>query len=203
MLVRLALDTRAQHPQADEDRLEALNIRTHEGYCAFLVRVYGFEAAVEHALGRLEDIDPLIVRSGMRALRLQRDLTALGMSAEAIEKLQLSQHIHLRSWSQAFGWLFVLERQSLLSGLIRRHLLRAIGPHIEPATSYLASYGESPGTRFRQFGIAVSAHASRNAPGPIIRAANEAFRSQRQWYSRHGGSSTLSPTRVAAYAALG
>ena len=202
MLVRLALETSVQHAQADEDRLAALSIRTREAYRAFLARVYGFEVAVEHALARLEDLDPLIIRSGMRTVRLQDDLAALGMTAEQAAALPLSPHIHLRSWSQAFGWLFVLERQTLLSGLIRRHLMRSIGKDIEPAATYLASYGDTPGARFRAFGIAVSAYAARNTPGPIVRAANEAFRAQRHWYSQHGGSS-LSRTRVAAYAALG
>lgn len=190
MLVRLALDTAVHHTQADEDRLAALQITTRDEYRRFLVRIYGFEAAVERGLERLEEHDPLLARGSTRTARLQADLEALGMTAAAIEKLPRSSLVQIRTWSIAFGWLFVLERQTLLAGLIRRHLLHVLGYGIQPACSYLAMYGETPGARFRSFGVAVSEHAARYVPGPIVAAAGDAFRAQRQWYRRTREEST-------------
>jgi heme oxygenase len=182
MLVRLALETRDHHAQADEDRLAALQIRTTDEYRVFLGRVFGFEVRVEQELARLEDEDAVLVRSGMRAVRLHDDLAALGMTRDEIAMLPRSGHVRIPSWSHAFGWLFVLERHALLSGLIRRHLLHAIGRDVAPACSYLAMYGETPGARFRDFGRAVSAYAARHRPSTVVAAAVDAFRAERHWY---------------------
>jgi heme oxygenase len=185
MLVRVALETTIHHAAADEDRLTALDIETVDDYLAVLTRIYGFETEVEAALDKVTDLDAAFVRDRAKAARLHQDLTVLGMTPDDIVPLPKISTISIRSAAQALGWMFVLERHTLLAGLIRRHVVRALGEEILPATSYLAAYGDTPGARFRAFGAALCAYAHTFPPAAIVLAANEAFRAQRQWYATH------------------
>lgn len=201
MLVRVALETRTHHAAADEDRLTALDVETVDTYRAFLTRIYGIEVEVEAALAKVTDLDAAFVRDRAKAARLQQDLVVLGMTPDDIIPLPKVSTITIRSAAQALGWMFVLERHALLSGLIRRHVVRALGDDILPATSYLAAYGDTPGARFRAFGAALCAYAHTHAPASIVLAANEAFRAQRQWYATHAVTRTRAPSARAYSAA--
>src|SRR4051812_24994539 len=191
MLVRLALETATHQTQSDEDRLTALDIANAAGYRAFLVRVYGFEAAVEAALDKVPDIDMSFVRDRAKTPRLEHDLRALGMSPEDIATLPRAGTLTIRSAAQALGWLFVIERHTLLHGLLRRHVERTLGDAARNATTYFQAYGGTPGARFRELGAALCAYAHTYPPVTIVTAAKEAFRSQRHWYAS-------SPARRAA-----
>ena len=176
MLVRLALDTSIHHQQADDDRLSAIELRSARGYGVFLQQVYGFEAAVEAAIARA-DVEPMFTHGRYKSELLRSDLAALGAPVD----LPLAE-ISIRSPAQAMGWLFVIERQTLLSGLVRRHIQRTLA---DPPVDYLSAYGETPGIRFRALGEALGIQAQRHTPRAIVAGANEAFRAQRSWYE-HG-----------------
>jgi heme oxygenase len=191
MLVRLALETANHQQHADEERLAALEIAGVADYRAFLVRVFGFEASVEDALARVTDIEPSFVRDRAKTARLQQDLRALGMSPEDIATLPRAATLTIRSAAQALGWLFVIERHTLLHGLLRRHVERTLGDAAHNATTYFQAYGGTPGARFRELGTALCAYAHTYPPATIVAAATEAFRSQRHWYAS-------SPARRAA-----
>ncbi|NVB81406.1 MAG: biliverdin-producing heme oxygenase [Kofleriaceae bacterium] len=182
MLVRLALETRLHHKQADSDRLAMMEVATGYAYRACLARIYGLEASVEVALSRIADIDPSLVRARVKAGRLRDDLLALGMSSHDIATLPLAT-LHVRTSAQALGWMFVVERLTLLSGLIRRHLSRLLPIEMNIGSRYLTPYGDAPGAQFRAFGDAVARYAIDIHPDAIVSAANEAFRAQRLWYS--------------------
>ena len=182
MLVRLALETTLHHPSADEDRLGAMDIATVADYRAFLLRVYGFEAPVEQAIGRIADLDPALLRSRSKTSLLRHDLMALGATSEELEHVCSFHAIHLRTFAHALGWLYALERHTLVSGLIRRHVLHVLGTTFEGATTYLNAYGTTPGARFRALGETLGRYAQEFPPTVIIAAACEAFRAQRQWY---------------------
>ena len=179
MLLRLALETARHHTHADEDRLRALSIRTAADYRAFLLRAYGFEVPVEAAIGRVLELDRAVLRERSKAERLTHDLGSLGVDAR---ECPLAGGVVLRSVPQALGWLFVIERHTLLAGLIRRHVLRALGDEVGNAVSYLSVYGQAPGARFRELGEHLGAYAEHYTPAAIIAAAGEAFRAQRQWH---------------------
>jgi heme oxygenase len=172
MLVRLALDTRCHHPLADEDRLAALSIATLADYRTFLLSIYGFEGSVERALHRLPQIDDLLARLPSRMDALRRDLLALDANPEA------RAIIDIPSFAHALGWLFVVERQALLAGLLRRHLLHTLGD--QTPCEYLTF--DSPGARVRAYGDFASEVATKLRPTTIVTAANEAFRVQHAWY---------------------
>ncbi|MBA3460864.1 MAG: biliverdin-producing heme oxygenase [Deltaproteobacteria bacterium] len=185
MLVRVALETSNHHAAADEDRLTALDIETVDDYRSFLTRIYGFEVEVEAALAKVVDLDAAFVRDRAKTARLHHDLVVLGLTSEDIIPMPKVSTLTIRNAAQALGWMFVLERHTLLAGLIRRHVVRTLGYEILPGTSYLAAYGDTPGARFRAFGAALCAYAHTYPPASIVLAANEAFRAQRQWYATH------------------
>ena len=173
MLVRLALDTGIHHQQADDDRLAAIDISTPSEYEAFLRRVYGFEAAVEDAIARA-GLEPMITHGRCKADLLLADLRNASCPRA---------HVAIHSAASAIGWLYVIERHTLLSGLICRHIQRTLEG--APVSS-LNAYGDAPGIRFRALGDALGVYAQRHSPRSIVSGAGEAFRAQREWYA-HGG----------------
>ncbi len=179
MLIRLALETRPHHVAADETRLRLMDVRSRAEYRAELVRIYGFEAAVESALLRVKDLDGQLVRDRLRTDRLRDDLVALGVTPEVVDWLPVARSIPISSASQALGWLYVMERHTLVAGLLRRHIQRMLGKDLCGAVSYLTV--ASPGNRIRELGEAIGRQANERTPASIIAAAHEAFRAQRQW----------------------
>jgi heme oxygenase len=186
MLLRVALETRVHHNIADADRLAVMDARDRSTYRTFLERVHGFESSVETAIVRAPDLDAALVRSMMKTARLRQDLTALGLELDEIDQLPAATAPNIRTAAQALGWMFVLERHTLLSGLIRRHLSRYLAREMAIASAYLSAYGDTPGARFRIFGDALGDYGRRYAPDFIVAAAREAFRAQRQWYMAAG-----------------
>lgn len=182
MLVRLGLETSQHHAPADEDRLSALAITTVAEYRAFLLRVFGFETPVEDAISKLRHLELRFVRDRARTPLLESDLLALGLSKTQLAETPRSTAISIHSVADALGWIFVLERQTLLAGLVCRQLQQTLGQ--TTPTAYLGAYGDSPGARFRELGTRIGNLAHVHTPAAIVDAANAAFRAQRQWY-RH------------------
>jgi heme oxygenase len=181
MLLRLGFETQQHHAVADADRIALMEVRSCGEYRTRLARTYGFEAPVETALATL--LDAALVREHAKAHCLRHDLQTLGLTAEDI--VMLPQYAtRITSVAQALGWMFVIERHTLVSGLIRRQLAHRFGAALQDAASYLAAYGDTPGARFRTLCSAIDEYATQQAANPrlIVAAACEAFRAQRQWY---------------------
>jgi heme oxygenase len=182
MLVRLGIETSIYHANADDDRLEALSIRTIDEYRAFLVRVFGFEAPVEEALGGVRELELRFLRERARVPLLRHDILELGWSEHQLAQCPRVSPITIHGAAEALGWMFVLERQTLLAGLIRRQMQGVLGPTI-PA-GYLGAYGDKPGARFRAFGSGLGDLAHSLKPAAIIEGASAAFRAQHHWYQQ-------------------
>jgi heme oxygenase len=182
MLVRLANETAPHHATADDTRLAAMNVASRNAYRAALRRIYGFESSVEHAMLRIRELDAAFIEERMRSRLLREDLRALGLSEVEIGSTAYSASPCIDSPAHAIGWLFVLERQMLVSGLIKRQIERVLGGRVHGATAYFSAYGDTPGATFRAFADGVSKLARRHPPNMIVAGAVEAFRAQRQWY---------------------
>jgi heme oxygenase len=199
MLLRVALETANHHAYADGDRLALMDAGSRADYQSFLARVLGFESVVEEAVTRVHDLDPLLMRGFLKTSRLRKDLRALGATPHDIEVLPSASVGVIRTVPQALGWMFVLERHTLLAGLVRRHLTRSLPLEIETASNYLTAQGDTPGARFRAFGDALASYGRRYPPASIVAAAGEAFRAQRQWYLvTHKRSCAVVTSRVAS-----
>jgi heme oxygenase len=181
MLLRLGLETKQHHAVADADRIALMESASPAEYRTRLTRIHGFETPIEAALSVF--LDAALVRDHAKAHCLRHDFETLGLTAKQID--MLPQFLpRITSLPQAFGWLFVIERHTLVSGLIRRQLAHRFGAELHDATAYLAAYGDAPGARFRSLCSAIDEYATQHAAYPtlIVAAACEAFRAQRQWY---------------------
>src|SRR5438105_10937949 len=129
MLARLKRETELHHSAADADRSWPLTpALTTPGYRDYLTRVFGFEAPLEAAFATLRGLGGLIdlrSRTSIRALRA--DLAALGIPDPIAIPLCRSIPA-FRIPAEALGWMYVVERNALLHGTIRRHLDRRL-PH--------------------------------------------------------------------------
>jgi heme oxygenase len=183
MLLRLGIETASHQAAADEDRLAALNVASVDEYRDLLLRIFGFETSIERAVLPIQEFDSSFIEDRLRSMFLREDLRALGLSHAQLASSACAATVSIDSAAHALGWLFVIERQMLLSGLIARHLERVLGTGIANATAYLCAYGNRPGARFRDFADALSQLARRLSPKLIVAGATEAFRVQRQWYA--------------------
>jgi len=144
LLSRLNTSTRQFHAEVDEPWLGLL--RPDVGisdYLAVLVRTYGlvapFESACKYTPGFSDVID---LRQLMRAGLIAQDLLVLGLKPSDVSSIATCPSITMfTSLHEALGWLYVIERSTLLQEGVRRHLVRHV-PQVERASSFLASYDE-------------------------------------------------------------
>jgi heme oxygenase len=183
-LFRLGQQTVAHHATADAQRLALMSVTSASHYRALLVRIYGFEGAVESWASAAEGLSAASAGARSRKGRLYRDLLALGLTELEIATLPAAP-VDLRSKADGLGWLFVIERHVLLAGLIRRILTSELREVFATARSYLDTHVDG-GARFREFAYAATDAAIRGdvRPDALLGAARAAFDAQHQWYAR-------------------
>jgi len=197
ILRRLGIETAAYREAADEDRLNALSVSTVGAYRTLLLRILGFESSVEHVVLKMTELDSSFIEKRLRSFFLHEDLLALDVSERDIESATNDAQLTIESPAHALGWLFVIERQMLLSGLIRRQLQSTFGTAMDDAMKYWSAYGEQPGARFKTFVDGLALHARAYDADLIVQGAVDAFRQQRHWYS---GSPRVRRLEAIAYA---
>jgi heme oxygenase len=181
MLQRLQRETTPHHITAETDRLSILTDTVEPArYRAYLSSIFGFEAPIEAAFALtpgMDDIVDLRARSHIRLLR--SDLRALGVEdPSTLPKTA----VRLRDRIDALGWIYVLQQNTLLHGLIARHLRTHIPVVMTTAGSYLAGYYCS-GARQRELGAALDRCARSIASADrIVSAVKNAYRVQHGWY---------------------
>jgi heme oxygenase len=185
MLVRLERDTRAHHAPAEADLYRALDEPTAAGYRRFLATVYRFEYAVEAQLVGVEDLPLDFVAAQLRTGELCHDLLAIGSDVRVHETFAREcEPPRLASAADAFGWMYVLQRNTLHHGA----LFRALAPHLrsvlQRASRYLTAYANDVHQRWHALGV----HLDRAATTPerahrILAAAHDAFAAQHRWYN--------------------
>lgn len=184
MLARLSRETKQYHALADNDRIAMLGAAVDTAlYTAFLTRVYGFEAPVEAALLMTSGLDEWIDLRDRGHLRLLRaDLQSLGIT-DPSSAPRCSTVFPFRQPAEALGWIYAVDRNMLLHGVIDRHLRGRMPTVLKGAGSYLAGQQRSNGLRFRELGNAMDQIAKDSTVGDrIVAAAKTAFRAQHSWY---------------------
>jgi heme oxygenase len=185
VLARLDQQTRPRHAIADADRLAPITAGvTADGYRQFLTRVYGFEAAVETSIQLTPGVGEIVdLRSRVQLRLLKSDLLALGITNCA--KLPRCRSVALfRTLHEALGWMYVLDRNLRLHGVLRRHLERQIAKQLATAGAYLSGNDRAAGSRLRELGDALDSVAKTPEDADrIVVAAHTAFRCQRHWFA--------------------
>jgi heme oxygenase len=185
MLARLKEETRTHHVDADAARLAPLSTPTSvAGYASYLSRIWGLEAVIEQALSSTAEL-PLVIdpRGWSRAHWILDDLVALGVElSRAAELPRCTAVAPLRSIAEALGWMYVMERNAPLHGIVRRHLARRMPGQMNVAGTYLATTEALAPQRLRVLGDALDEVARTASAGDrIVEIAHRAFGVQQRW----------------------
>lgn len=185
LLTRLNLETRAQHPEADYPWLEVMSFDTsRDRYVDQLVATYGFEAPIEAALSLTPHLGEVInLRPRARSGLIVEDLLVLGLGPSKIARLPQCTHIApFREPAEALGWMYVLERSTLMFDTVRTQVSARI-PGLS-AAHYLGAYEGIAGARWQEFGAILDAYAITPASADhVVASARAAFVCQRDWYA--------------------
>jgi heme oxygenase len=184
VMTRLEHATSERHALADGDRLALLTGELTPGrYCAFLLRVFGFEVQVDSALHLTRGLADIIdLRSRLDLRRLKADLGAIDVPNLATVP-RARDVVPFQDPLEALGWLYVVERNVRLHCVLRRHLLGAL-PELAIAGSYLATSERAVAARMRELGdfLDVVGRTPERVDRMIV-AAHAAFRAQHDWFS--------------------
>ena len=185
MLTRLNMETRRDHSRADQPWLELLGADvTRARYVEHLVTLYGFEAPFEASIALTPGIgDRLQLRLRSRSGLIVQDLLALGLTPSRIARLpQCNLMLPFRDLPEALGWMYVVERATLLHDAVRHYLEDRLA--VAGACGYLSAYDGVASTRWQELGRALDeAAAIPQAPEHIIAATRTAFACHRDWFT--------------------
>lgn len=182
MFDRLATTTRICRRPSDLGWTHLSSSSSEASYIAQLVEVYGFEAAAEAALAYTPDLAAVLgrqqtTRSGLIAL----DLLALGMSAAEVARLSQFP-ITIRDLGEALGWLYVLERSTLMFEQWHMRIARQI--RRRDTFSYLGHYGSRAASRWGELGRVLARPDTIDLEDRIIAGAFDAVRCEWEWNGR-------------------
>ncbi len=182
-LIQLHLATREYHAAADAPWIHLLapTVR-RDAYIRHLIKVYGFEAPLEAAFRYTPGLAALIdLRVRARSGLLAQDLIRLGLGPARIAQLT-QRFATFASTAEALGWMYVIERATLLHGAIRRHLLSRL-PEVANASAYLMAYDGLTGHRWSELGAALEvAMAFPASKRLLLMSASQAFAALRTWF---------------------
>lgn len=182
LLLQLNRATRRWHTRADEPWLQLLRPDvTTSDYVGQLVRMYGFEAPLEGACHYTPTLASSIEsRHLRRAGLLAQDLLALGLTPSELAAVpQCVSITPFKEIAEALGWLYVVERSTLLHEQIRRHLVKRL-PDAGRACAYLSMFHGPHSGHWRRFEQTLDRFALR-AP-QVIDAAHVAFECMTRWF---------------------
>lgn len=186
MLTRLNLETEAFHALADEGwrRLLTPDVTT-ASYIDQLIRIYGFEGPLEAALAYTPNLDLVIpVHDRYRAGYIAQDLIALGMRPGEVARLPQQTIAPFAGPLEALGWMYVVERATLLHEVVRRHLDARL-PQARAACVFLSSSEGQVAQRRHAFGQALDRAArSERIENEIVAGALVGFRTWLEWSHR-------------------
>ena len=183
--MRLNMATRHWHADVDDPWLDLLRPHvTRADYLAQLVRAYGFVAPFESAckytpnLSRVLDFKQL-TRAGLIA----QDLLALGLSPSQVAIIpQCHDIVTFAHVPEALGWLYVVERSTLLQDGIRSHLIESL-PDVANACAFLSIHDGRVNDHWETFGrILDRAGAKPEHANQIHAAAHAGFDTAKHWF---------------------
>jgi heme oxygenase len=184
LITKLNLATRAWHADVDDPWLALLQPNVTEAdYLAQLVRTYGlvapFESACRYTPGIMKLLD---YRQLLRAGLIAQDLLSLGITPSGVSRIPTCPAITMfRDTAEALGWLYVIERSTLLQDGVRRHLIERL-PHASRACAYLSMYEGHVGDHWIAFGRMLDRVAKTpEIEASILESAAQAFEHAKQW----------------------
>lgn len=186
ILTKLKESTRQQHEQIEKTMNLLSRLHSVESYVALLGRFYGFYAPLEARLGAVEGAEQAYAAIGFdfakrcKTHQLRADLMALGMSADAIDKLPLCSDLpQVDGMPEAMGCWYVLEGSTLGGQIIRREVSAKLGFVPGNGCSFFSAYGDQLGPMWKSFGAAiekfVADSANLDCAQRVLSAASDTF----------------------------
>ncbi|HUS27711.1 MAG TPA: biliverdin-producing heme oxygenase [Kofleriaceae bacterium] len=184
-LVRLNAATRQWHSAVDDSWLELLRPTvTVTDYLAQLVRTYGLVAPFESACKYTPGLARVVVdlRRVGRAGLIAQDLLELDLTPSQVASIATCPEITMFATTrEALGWLYVVERTTLLADGLLRHVRSSL-PQVVNATRYLEAFSNDM-SYWSRFGRVIDdATVEPGAAAEIERAACEAFEAAHSWF---------------------
>ncbi len=156
-------------------------------YRLYLVRMYGFHAAIERVLTSSQELSTIVTDAPLRnhkAALIAHDLVALGVDRSDLPQLPRMVFAASLELPEALGWTYVLESATLSGKQLARHLARQLPAEMRTASAYLGCYGDEAPERWRELGAALDTFALgvHGAQGDrVIEAAQDGFMRLRAW----------------------
>jgi heme oxygenase len=185
-LVRLNLETRTFHASADTGWLGLLTPDvTRTQYVDQLVRMYGFEGPLEAAFAYTPNLELVVdVHDRYRAGFIAQDLLALGSKPAQIARLPQHVIAPFASPLEALGWMYVVERWTLLHDEVRRYI-RVRLPEATGACVYLGATEGYVQARWQDLGRRLDRVVrSQRMFDDVLAGAHSAFRAWGDWSTR-------------------
>jgi heme oxygenase (biliverdin-IX-beta and delta-forming) len=145
-------------------------------YRLYLVRLYGFHAAVEAALTAFRPLASVVADAALRNHKtalLAADLVALGVDRRDLSQVPRMTLAMSLALPEALGWTYVVESATLRGKLLARRLARQLPDEMQRASAYLGCYGDEAVTRWRELGEAIDAFGRARALGSQAAADRE------------------------------
>ena len=184
LLMRLNIATRHSHAEVDEPWLAMLHPSVSRAdYLNLLVRMYGFVGPFEGACKYTPDLGRMPLIHHSRAGLIAQDLLALGLTPGQIANLPQCHSITTyRGVAEALGWLYVVERSTLLHDGVKRHLQLHM-PAVGDAFAYLSEHDGRIAEHWTTFGRLLDRTATRpEDANEIVSAAQDAFETLKDWF---------------------
>lgn len=154
-------------------------------YQGFLLRMYGFYAAVERALTGTRPLRAVVKDAGLRnhkSALLAADLVALGMDRWSLNGTPRMAFAGALPLADALGWTYVLESFTMTNKQVARRLVRQLPGQMALASAYLGCYGDEAPERWRELGDALDAcELSPRDSDRAVESAREGFARLTSW----------------------
>jgi len=179
---RLKQATAAEHHGAEQATRMLDPALSVAGYVQCLKKLYGFYRPMEVLLVRWIEAQGIDWKLTERAGKLCEDLQGLGLTAPAIECLEICAYLpDLTRAAEGLGAIYVVEGSVLGGRVIGRHLDATLGLTAANGASFFA-VPDSVGLRWQGFRALIEAAATDPVEeGLIIGGARQTFEAYRAW----------------------
>lgn len=197
MLGVLDAETDGERATADADLYRILDDPTEPLYRHFLAATYHFEYAVELRLAAVVDLSTQLLARYSHAAQLLDDLLALGTDRGALEVLARPIDLPaIETVPQAFGWMYVVQRNTLHHRALYRALIPRMRSALRFASRYLTAHTSDVYERWYALGGEMDRVATGDVAAAIVGAARDAFAHEHRWYVEAWATRTLLPARL-------
>lgn len=190
ILTRLREETRALHEKLEKksplQRLFQPGVSLDD-YKGIIIKFYGLYKALEPKLVEAKDRLGLDfnLEPRLKMQLLERDLKALGMSADEISQLPICADLPtLNTAEDVLGCLYVIEGSTLGGQFISRQLNNTFSLDENNGAAFFNGYGSETGPMWKSFGEFLVANAKTpSSENKIVKSASSTFNKIGEWLS--------------------